>query len=183
MSEENHEQRHERIELQIAFIVDQQSKFLTDIDRLRERQNQQSENIDRLTSDIQALKESQAAMIEVQTQTSADVRDLARIVAALANTVSRSEVQAEADRQEMRDGFARGDARIEAERQEMREGFARMDVRMDRFEAQAESDRQEIREAVDKLITATEDTRRFAQEIAALATKTERRVTDLENRQ
>lgn len=179
-SEESHEQRHEQIERQIAFIVDQQSKFLTDIDRLRE---------------------AQIALVEVQNQTSADVRDLARIVVDLAGTMSRFEVQAEADRQEvregftrleiqaqadrqeMREGFARVDAHIEAERQEMREGFARMDARMDRFEAQAESDRQEIREAIGKLITVNEDTRRYTQEIAALAMKTERRVSDLENRQ
>jgi len=156
------EERFEQIERQIAFIVDQQSKFLTDIDRLRE---------------------SQIALVEVQNQTSTDVRDLARVVADLANTVSRIEVQGETDRQEMREGFTRFEIQAQADRQEMREGFARMDARMDRFEAQAESDRQEIREAIGKLITVNEDTRKYAKEIAALAMKTERRVTDLENRQ
>jgi hypothetical protein len=52
-----------------------------------------------------------------------------------------------------------------------------------RLEAQAETDRQEIREAIGHLITANENTRNYAQEIARLATQTERRVTDLENRQ
>lgn len=112
MSSENHEQRHERIERQIAFIVDQQAKFSVDIDQLK----------------------------EVQARTSDTVERLAGVVSDLAESVSRLEVQAEADRLE-------------------------------------------IREAIGQLITANENTRSFAQEIARLTVQTERRVTDLENRQ
>lgn len=110
-SEENHEQSHERIERQIAFIVDQQAKFLTDIDQLK----------------------------ELQSQTSADVRALAGVVSELADSVSR-------------------------------------------LETQAEIDRQEIREAIGHLITANENTRNYAQEIARFVTQTEQRVTKLEDR-
>lgn len=111
-SEENHEQRHERIERQIAFIVDQQSKFLTDIEQLK----------------------------EMQAQTSEDVRALAGVVSELADSVSRLEVQ-------------------------------------------AETDRQEIREAIGHLITANENTRNYAQEIARFIAQTEQRVTNLESKQ
>lgn len=60
------EERFEQIERQIAFIVDQQSKFLTDVDRLRE---------------------AQIAPVEVQYQTSADVRDLAGAVSELTQVI------------------------------------------------------------------------------------------------
>lgn len=78
------EDRLDRVERQIAFIVDQQSKFLTDIDR---------------------LKESQTALVEAQTRTSEDVRALAGVVSELTVSISRLEAQAETDRQEIREAI------------------------------------------------------------------------------
>lgn len=54
-SDENHEQSHERIERQIAFIVDQQSKFLTDIDQLKEVQARTADSVDKLAGVVSEL--------------------------------------------------------------------------------------------------------------------------------
>jgi hypothetical protein len=83
-SDESPDQRHERIERQIAFIVDQQSKFLTDIEQLKDVQAQTSKDI--------------IALAHSQSQTSEDVRALAGVVAELAQTV-------ESQRGEMRDAI------------------------------------------------------------------------------
>lgn len=83
-SEENHEQSHERIERQIAFIVDQQAKFLTDIEQLKEVQARTSESVDKLAG---------------------VVSELAGTVSQMDARMDRFEAQAESDRQEIREAI------------------------------------------------------------------------------
>ena len=52
------------IERQIAFIIEQQANFSTDIEQLKEVQKLQAANIDRLTSDVQMLTGAVANMRE-----------------------------------------------------------------------------------------------------------------------
>ena len=84
---------HEEMERAIEFLIEHHAKFSTDIDRL--------------TAEIQQLKELQA-------RSTADVQSLA-------DSVARFEIQAEADRRETRES-------INDFREEMREGFNKLIV-------------------------------------------------------
>lgn len=119
-SEENHEQQHELIERRMAFIVEQQSKFLTDIDRLRERQDQTSK-------DIEQLKESQV-------RTSDSLERLVGVVSELAQTV-------EAQRDEIRDAISNLIVANEATR-ELASQAARLAISASQRITRLESERQ-----------------------------------------
>jgi hypothetical protein len=78
----------EQMEQAIEFLLDHHAKFSADIDQLK----------------------------ELQSQTSADVRDLAGAVSELSEIVGTQN-------QEMREGFARLEAQAESDRQEIREAI------------------------------------------------------------
>jgi len=54
----------EQIERTIEFIIEQQARFTTDIEQLKQVQERQAANLDRLTDGVQSLTQSVTAMQE-----------------------------------------------------------------------------------------------------------------------
>jgi len=48
----------EEMERRIEFIIEQQARFSTDIEQLKEVQAKQTENVDKLTADVQLLAQT-----------------------------------------------------------------------------------------------------------------------------
>lgn len=74
----------EEIERRIEFIIEQQAKFSTDIEQLKEVQAKQTENIDKLTENISAMQVEMREAINNLIIANEVTRDLAQKAASLA---------------------------------------------------------------------------------------------------
>ncbi|MEW6206822.1 MAG: hypothetical protein AB1631_00540 [Acidobacteriota bacterium] len=166
------------IEHTMQFILEQQAKFSADIDVLKEAVSRQGENINRLNVAIDEVIQSQKKMNEYLGQ-------LTEVVASLADSVSTVEAHEQTTSEslikltEVITGNERTTSRNLTQLTEMVGGLA--DSVSD-LKAQAESDRAEIRDAIGKLVSSEEETRRFAIEIAQLVKQHEARISELENK-
>lgn len=166
------------IEGTIQFIVEQQAKFSTDIDILKETVSQQGQNISRLNDAVDEVIQSQKKASEYLMQ-------LTGVVASLADSVSTVEAHEQTTSKnlikltEVVAGNEQATSRNLAQLNEVAAGMADS---MSDFGAQAEADRAEIRDAIGKLISSEEETRRFAIEIAQLVKQHESRISQLESK-
>ena len=81
----------DNIQRQIEFILEHQAKFSEDIERLKEVQSQQTENINRLAQNISGLSQNIHGLFEATTS--------------LAGATASNQAQLDSVISEMRDGF------------------------------------------------------------------------------
>jgi chromosome segregation ATPase len=154
------------VEGTMQFILEQQAKFSADIDVFKEAVSRQGENISRLNEAIDEVVQSQKNMSEYLGQ-------LTGVVASLADSVST----VKADQQML----SRNLMELTGVVTKLADSSSDVEVKASVLEAQAEADRAEIREAIGKLISSEEETRRFAIEIAQLVKQHESRIAKLED--
>ncbi len=183
------------IERTIQFIVEQQARFSADIDVLKEALSQQGENISRLNVAIDEVVQSQK-------KTSEYLAQLTGVVASLADSVGTVEADQRVTSQnlirltDVVAGLADSASTVEAGQRETSQDLIKLADVVARLAdstidieakpaimgAQAELDRAEIRDAIGKLVSSEEETRRFAIEIAHLVKQHEARIVQLENK-
>jgi predicted DNA-binding transcriptional regulator AlpA len=138
--------------------------------------NQQmtSDNLIKLTEVVTKLADSVSTVEANQQMTSDNLIKLTEVVTKLADSVST----VEANQQMTSDNLIKLTEVV----MKLADSLSGVDIKAVILEAQAESDRAEIREAVGKLISSEEETRRFAIEIAQLVKQHETRISQLENK-